>query len=39
MVLDGKNEKGKTVSNPNIGYGSHPINMLMEKPESFIKLV
>jgi hypothetical protein len=22
-VLDGKNEEGKTVSNPNIGYGSH----------------
>jgi len=23
--LDGKNDKGKTVSNPNIGYGSHSI--------------
>jgi hypothetical protein len=23
--LDGKDEKGKTVSNPNIGYGSHTI--------------
>ena len=23
--LDGKDEKGKTVSNPNIGYGSRPI--------------
>jgi hypothetical protein len=23
--LDGKDEKGKTVSNPNIGYGSYPI--------------
>jgi len=24
--LDGKDSKGKTVSNPNIGYGSYPIN-------------
>ena len=24
--LDGKDDKGKTVSNPNIGYGSHPIS-------------
>ena len=37
--LDGKDDKGKTVSNPNIGYGFHTINMLVEQPESFIKLV
>ena len=37
--LDGKNSENKTVSNPNIGYGLHTKNMLMEKPESFIKLV
>jgi hypothetical protein len=37
--LDGKNSENKTVSNPNIGYGFHTINMLMEQPESFIKLV
>ena len=24
--LDGKNNEGKTVSNPNIGYGSYTIN-------------
>ena len=24
--LDGKDDKGKTVSNPNIGYGSHIIS-------------
>jgi len=36
--LDGKNSENKTVSNPNIGYGFHTINMPMEKPESFIKL-
>ncbi|HKO80354.1 MAG TPA: hypothetical protein VJU78_08170 [Chitinophagaceae bacterium] len=37
--LDGKDDKGKIVSNPNIGYGSYSINMLMEQPGSFIKLV
>ena len=37
--LDGKNSENKTVSNPNIGYGLHTINMRMEQPESFIKLV
>jgi hypothetical protein len=38
--LDGKDSEGKTVSNPNIGYGSHIMKyMPMERPESFIKLV
>ena len=37
--LDGKDEKGKIVSNPNIGYGFQLLNMPMEKPESSIKSV
>ena len=38
--LDGIDEKGKAVSNPNIGYGfSKPLNMPMEKPKNSIKSV
>jgi len=34
--LDGKNEEGKIVSNPNIGYGSQTINTPMGRSASFI---
>ena len=37
--LDGKDEKGKIVSNPNIGYGFQLLNLPMEKPGSSIKSV
>jgi hypothetical protein len=36
---DGKNSENKVVTNPNIGYGSHTINVLMEKLQSGFKLV
>ena len=35
--LDGKNSENKTVSNPNIGYGSHIIEYADKKPGRFIK--
>lgn len=35
--LNGKDDKGKVVSNPNIGYGFQTKNMLTEKPKHFIK--
>ena len=37
--LDGKNSENKTVSNPNIGYGSHTMKYADGTAESFIKLV
>jgi len=37
--LDGKDSEGKTVSNPNIGYGCHTMKYADGTPESFIKLV
>ncbi len=37
--LDGKDEKGKTVSNPNMGYGVQTRKYADGKPESTIKLV
>jgi hypothetical protein len=38
--LDGKNSDGKTVSNPNIGYGFYTMKYANgEERESFIKLV
>ena len=36
--LDGKNEDGKTVSNPNIGYGLHTINYADGKTRDFYKI-
>jgi len=36
--LDGKDEKGKTVSNPNIGYGSHTINYANGKTKEFYQI-
>ena len=36
--LDGKNEKGKTVSNPNIGYGSYTIKYADEKTREFYQI-
>ena len=36
--LDGKDEKGKTVSNPNIGYGSHPIQYANGKTREFYQI-
>ena len=37
--LDGKDEKGKTVSNPNIGYGSHTIQYANGKLREFYQSV
>ena len=36
--LDGKDEKGKTVSNPNIGYGSQTIKYANEKTREFYQI-
>jgi hypothetical protein len=36
--LDGKDSRGKIVSNSNIGYGSYNVNMQMAQPKNFIKL-
>ena len=36
--LDGKDEKGKTVSNPNIGYGSQTINYANGKTREFYQI-
>ncbi len=36
--LDGKDEKGKTVSNPNIGYGSHTIKYADGKTREFYQI-
>ena len=36
--LDGKNEKGKTVSNPNIGYGSQTILYADGKTKEFYQI-
>ncbi len=36
--LDGKNEKGKIVSNPNIGYGVYTINYADGKSREFYKV-
>src|SRR6187401_1117990 len=36
--LDGKNEDGKTVSNPNIGYGFHTINYADGKTRDFYQI-
>jgi len=36
--LDGKDEKGKTVSNPNIGYGSHSIKYANGKTKEFYQI-
>src|SRR6476620_2359452 len=36
--LDGKNEDGKTVSNPNIGYGLHTINYADGKTRDFYQI-
>jgi hypothetical protein len=36
--LDGKDEKGKTVSNPNIGYGSQTINYANGKTKEFYQI-
>src|SRR6266542_3112385 len=36
--LDGKNSENKTVSNPNIGYGSHIINYFDETTREFYKI-
>ncbi|GAA3954775.1 hypothetical protein GCM10022246_06170 [Pedobacter ginsengiterrae] len=36
--LDGKNSAGKTVSNPNIGYGSHTINYADGKTKVFYQI-
>ena len=36
--LDGKDEKGKTVSNPNIGYGSQTIKHANEKTKEFYQI-
>ena len=36
--LDGKDEKGKTVSNPNIGYGSHTIEYANGKTKEFYQI-
>lgn len=36
---DGKNSENKTVSNPNIGYGSQNMSYAGGKPGSFIKPV
>ncbi|MEW5797542.1 MAG: DUF1801 domain-containing protein [Bacteroidota bacterium] len=36
--LDGKDEKGKTVSNPNIGYGLHTIKYTDGKTREFYRI-
>src|ERR1700683_37987 len=36
--LDGKDEKGKTVSNPNIGYGSQTIQYANGKTKEFYQI-
>jgi Domain of unknown function (DU1801) len=36
--LDGKDEKGKIVSNPNIGYGSYTINYADETTKEFYQI-
>jgi len=36
--LNGKNSAGKTVSNPNIGYGSHTINYADGKTKVFYQI-
>ena len=36
--LDGKNSEGKTVSNPNIGYGSHTIKYADGKTREFYQI-
>ena len=36
--LDGKDEKGKIVSNPNIGYGSHTIKYANGKTKEFYQI-
>ena len=36
--LDGKDEKGKVVSNPNIGYGSHTIQYANGKTREFYQI-
>src|SRR6478672_10932716 len=36
--LDGKDEKGKTVSNPNIGYGSQAIRYADGKTKEFYQI-
>jgi hypothetical protein len=36
--LDGKDEKGKTVSNPNIGYGSQTIKYADGKTKEFYQI-
>src|ERR1700721_2090965 len=36
--LDGKDEKGKTVSNPNIGYGSQTITYANKKTKEFYQI-
>jgi hypothetical protein len=36
--LDGKNNEGKTVSNPNIGYGFHTINYADGKIREFYQI-
>ena len=36
--LDGKDEKGETVSNPNIGYGSHTIKYTNGKTKEFYQI-
>ena len=36
--LDGQDEKGKTVSNPNIGYGSQPIKYANGKTKEFYQI-
>ena len=36
--LDGKDEKGKTVSNPNIGYGSQTIQYAKGKTKEFYQI-
>jgi Domain of unknown function (DU1801) len=37
-LLDGKDEKGKIVSNPNIGYGSHTIKYANGKTKEFYQI-
>jgi hypothetical protein len=36
--LDGKNEEGKTVSNPNIGYGTRQMNYADGKTREFYRI-
>ena len=37
-LLDGKDEKGKIVSNPNIGYGSHTLQYANGKTKEFYQI-